>query len=585
MAICGLSGFLAGFALFARDIAARRTHTSDRTAAPVDVTGPARDTMFDEALWKNASSKQRVEWLLEICRRKDPLARDSALWEAISRFEPADFLAALADLPAFGQTMANLKNDVRAALAEAAIDRWLEVDEPGALGWLSATRAIVESGTMPLPQIGSSDLWPIYNVLARRKPGWMFEELRHPGTKLHREAAVRALMAETALSQPAKAREWLKTFQGTPDEADATIAYVQGLARVDLQAAMATVVQSGERERVEMVWSVWLQTAQDNPTLLADLIETFRPQERLGLTWSSLNYLTSAQSIDPFNWIQERVALHPELIELRKDETGGDAARRLGGLVSRDPLRTIQWVGTLPENQRVPYLEGALSAWSKSDPAGLLKWLGTQPVETLPGSIPGLVECATRDPQAFAHWAEALPPGELRERSEIALAETHAAEGRFRDALQSLPSSALSDVAMQGAERLVKTIAARDPRPVADWIPSITNTQVQNIAARTLVATWATQSPEATAAWVEQLPAGSLRDSAAGALAAAIAQTDAEAATLWFAQINDNNARNAAVPGIYRGWLWTDRAGARNWLKGADGIDPALRARLLRRGL
>jgi hypothetical protein len=125
----------------------------------------------------------------------------------------------------------------------------------------------------------------------------------------------------------------------------------------------------------------------------------------------------------------------------------------------------------------------------------LLKWLSAQSAETLPANIPGLAECATHDPSGFARWAQALPPGELRERSEIALAETHAAEGRFRDALQSLPSSATSDAAMQGAQRLVETIAIRDPRPVAVWIPLITNPQVQNIAARMLVRTWATQSP------------------------------------------------------------------------------------------
>jgi hypothetical protein len=586
LVLFGLSGgFLAGFALFARNAAGRMPAPRQAPATELDVSDSARDGLFDEVRWKTASSKQRAEWLLESCKGKDKLVRDHALWELISRFEPPDFLAALADLPAFGQTMANLDNDVRAALAEAAVDRWLEVDEPGALGWLSAARAIVESGTMRLPQMAPEDLWPIYNLVARKKPEWMFEELGHLGAKTHRWAAVRALMWEAAQSQPGKAREWLKTFEGTSDQAGATIGYVQGLARIDVRAAMAIAVQSGERERMEMVYTVWLQTAQDRPALLTDLIETLRPQEGLDLTWSSLNHFTSASSIDPFDWIQERVALHPELIELRKDLAGGDAARRLAGLVARDPLRTIEWVRTLPENQRVPYLEGALAAWSRSDPPGLLKWLSAQSGETLPANIPGLAECATRDPTGFARWAQALPAGELRDRSEIALAETHAAEGRFRDALQSLPLSAASDVAMQGAERLAETIAIRDPRPVADWIPSITNTQVQNIAARTLVRTWATQSPEATAAWVEQLPPGALRDSAAGALAGAIAQSDAEAATLWFAQINDSNARNAAVPGIYRGWLATDRAAARSWLKSADGIDPALRARLLRRGL
>ncbi|HEX5175941.1 MAG TPA: hypothetical protein VFV83_02875 [Chthoniobacteraceae bacterium] len=578
-------GFFAAVALFAPEVTQRAPGAGHARTTQLDVTDSARAAMFDEVRWRNASSKQRVEWLLESCKGNDKLVRDHALWELISRFEPPDFLAALADLPAFGQAMSNLDNDVRAALAEAAVDRWLEVDEPGALGWLSAARAIVESGAMPLPQIGSGDLWPIYNLLARKKPEWMFEEVGHLGAKRHRAAAVRALMGEAAQSQPGKAREWLKTFEGTSDQAGATIAYVQGLARVDLRAAMAIAGQSGERERVEMVYTVWLQTAGNRPTLLADFLATLRPQEGLDLTWSSLNHFTSASSIDPFDWIQEQVALHPKLIELRKEVAGGDAARRLAPLVTRDPLRTIEWVGTLPENQRAPYLEGALSAWSRSDPAGLLKWLGAQAAEKLPANIPGIAECATHDPSAFAQWAQALPAGELRDRSGIALAETHAAEGRFRDALQSLPSSVSSDVAIQGAERLVGTIATRDPRPVADWIPSITNTQVQNIAARTLVRTWATQSPEATTAWVEQLPDGSLRDSAAGALAGAIAQTDAEAAALWFAQINDSNARNAAVPGIYRGWLWTDRTAARNWLKSADGIDPALRARLLRSGL
>jgi hypothetical protein len=578
-----IGGFLAALALFASELTRQTRSTATAAARDTDVSGSAPDGIFDEVRWKNASSKQRVEWLLESCNKKDKLGRDHALWELISRFEPPDFLAAVADLPAFGQTMANLDNDLRAALAEAAIDRWLEVDEGSALHWLSATRAIVESGTMSLPEIGTADLSAIYKVLAARQPDWMFQELRHLGTEMRQENAIHALFSEVTQSAPEKARGWLKIIEKTPDAKTAAVAYVKALAARDPGRAITIVKQTEDgHARDDMIFHVVMQAASNHPTLLSDVVEKLDARERSFAVWNAVNQLDNASAIDPLSWIQEQLRLHPEVLALPENYPE-IAAGRIERLVGRDPLRTIEWVRSLPLNERASYLDGALLAWSRKDPAALLGWLGNQPAESLPATIPGLFTCASHDPQAFARWADALPAGELRDRSELALGSLYVSEGRIAEALRSAPSTATNPDTVRLAQGLIQNVADADPHAAADWITSIPAGPMQLEVSRTLLRIWTMQKPEAAAAWVEGLPAGSLRDAAAGSLAAELAQTDPRGASLWFAQVNDPKTRNIEVASVYRPWFYKDPRRAQEWLQTVEGISESLRARLLRR--
>jgi hypothetical protein len=577
-----LIGFIAGFAAVFGS-GKRLANSSQPTSGSPNREITLRDAAtFDEARWKHASSQERVAWLFDICQRKDALARDHALWEALSRFEPGDFLAALANLPAFGETMAQLDPDVRTALAQAAIDRWLDVDETGALGWLSTATAVVESGKVQLPEIGRQDVQAMYELLAVRKPEWVLEQVPRLGKKTHREWAVWLLMLKAAESRPEKAREWLQTFDGTEDARVAKSGFVYGLADSDPVAAVTLAMQSNGPAQDEMLFGVFERTVSNRPGALADVLAKMNPPQRKVMTWIAVRGLGKNSAIDPFAWIQERIAADPTLVEVSASQAAFDAARNVSGLVAVDPLRTLEWVRSFPETQRAAYIDGTLSAWSRSDPRAMLKWLAIQPSDALPTNVPGLAACAIADPPAFAQWTQTLPSGELHDRAEVALAADYVSANRIADALRTLPVLPSSEVGVGATQKMVLTIAQRDPRATANWVMSVEDQRLQNAAAGALVTTWASQSLEDTATWVDRLPAGGLRESAVGALAGAVAQSDPVSATLWFAQITNPNARSAAAREVYSAWKFQDPVAARNWLTSVHGIDESLRARLLR---
>jgi hypothetical protein len=412
----------------------------------------------------------------------------------------------------------------------------------------------------------------------------MYEEVRHLGKKTLREAALWVLMSQMAQSRPQKARAWFQTFEGTADAKTAKSGFVFGLADSDPVAAIGIALdRTDESTQDEMVFGIYMKTAESHPRLLRDVFAKLDERRRAVMTWLALRALGKDSSIDPFAWIQEQIAANPSLMELRPSQASHDAAHHLSALVTRDPVRTIEWVRTFPDAQRAPYFEGALLAWSRRDPRAMLDWLAGQPPDALPTNIPGLGACATEEPQRFAYWARNLPAGELRDRSEVALATEYAADGHVAEALGSFPANATSEIALQGAQHLVETVAQRDPAAAANWIASIADSPLRMRAAKTLVGKWAEQSIENTAAWVERLPPGRLRDAAIGSFAGAVAQTDPASATLWFAQVTDPNARNAAAPEVYRAWNFQDPTAAHNWLQTVEGIDESVRARLLRK--
>ncbi len=311
-------GFLAGYVAFHRiwNKAPQLSDGSRRSFARTAEQIAAGD------LLTNASPQERVGWLLEICRQPSSLKRDHALYEAIQRMQPGDFLAALADLPAFGEEMVEMKNEVRYALIQAGMERWLEVDKDGALRWLSAARMIVESGTMSLPSMDSGDGAALYGVLARSHPEWLFEQTTKLGTKTQRATAIRSLLNESVQRDPRQARIWLESYRGTQDWKDAFSVYVTGLALSDPRTAMDMALGTDGQllpNKKDLPVNVIVETAKHSPTVATELLLRLEPKRRRELTWFMVGWIKNYGTGDPFAYLQEQVAADPELLSAASD--------------------------------------------------------------------------------------------------------------------------------------------------------------------------------------------------------------------------------------------------------------------------
>ena len=578
--LCGGGALLGGFFAF---------HPGWKKAAPLIDGTPgsfqrAAEKISKEDLLENAAPHERVSWLLEICRQPDGLARDHALYVAIQRMKPGDFLAAIADLRGLGDELIAMNGTVRAGLIEASMERWLGVDKEGALRWLAATRQIIESGAINVPPMGSHDLGAAYRVLAAREPEWLREQIAKLGPKTQRRTAICVLMSAETERDPKKARAWLETFRGSKEWGEVLSAYLTGLSASDPGAAMNLAqTEDGARSSGDaggLAANVFLSTAMRSPSLAAELLPKLEPKLRQQMMLWSVFYV-SHSGADPFEWFADRVAADPTLVDLGSNPEQ-NAEMMLRHLVVRDPQRTLDLIPTLPEAQREVLREGALAGWAFYRPDTFLDWLMTQPPEALPKDFKSIGATARQEPDRFARWVATLPPGELRERSQVALATALAKQGRAPDALLHFPETARGDAVDQAAREIAASIGTTDPGATAQWVATLPAGRAQAEAARGLVFEWAAKTPQAASAWVETLPAGSLRDAATGALAGKLAEADPESATEWVEQISEPAAREVAVRHVFQAWARTDAGGSRAWLRECAGVSDVVKERLLR---
>jgi len=294
-----------------------------------------------------------------------------------------------------------------------------------------------------------------------------------------------------------------------------------------------------------------------------------------------LGRIANTNVIDPFVWIDERLRAEPAL--LPRDAIGpGDAAAMMRPLVERDAVRTIDWVKTLPDAQQNVLLDGTLSAWASADPRAFLDWLSKQPAETLPKNMVSIERVASFEPERLGQWIASLPPGELRESSELRFATALAKQGRSAEALQHFPQNSTGDAVAQSAREFAATIAGQDVAMTAQGVRTLTAGGIQAAAEKGLVGFWASQSPQAAAQWMESLPAGAARDAATGSLASALVTVDSGVATAWLDQIIDPAQKNRATTEVFKGLARFNPASAREWLRAYPGADDALKNKLLR---
>src|SRR5690606_24277920 len=102
--------------------------------------------------------------------------RDHSLAAVLLKLEPADFSAGAEEMVKLLKTCRETTSP--AELAEAWMDRWLELDPGGALRFLSSSTFLADLPgrdlpNWPLETLADSAIGGAIKALSRRKPEWM----------------------------------------------------------------------------------------------------------------------------------------------------------------------------------------------------------------------------------------------------------------------------------------------------------------------------------------------------------------------------------------------------------------------------
>ncbi|MDB6172904.1 MAG: hypothetical protein JWL59_2215 [Chthoniobacteraceae bacterium] len=524
------------------------------------------------------SVKDRLDRVWTVCAQPDGLAKNSALYEALQALQAADFLAALEEPGGLITKLDKLDRTVSLDFIQTCLERWLELDETGAL---HALEKIIQA-VQPTRREFEDETSRVISVLAQRNPQWLFEHIPRIPLETPQRIAIAQLLEQSGQSNPRKALEWLETFRGKKEWPLAVGSYVRGLAYSDPQGAIeraAAEFKEKDRDRAFLISSVYLNAVRRMPSLSVNLLSKLESSERPELAWDALEALDEEGKVDPLEWIQKQVAAYPELLDFQSADHGTPT----GALMRASPIRSLEWLKTLPFSQSGEFIGVTVNAWDDRDPAPLFDWLDSLPAEVLAKHMGELGSSPLIDAERLRKWLANLPPGEVRNRAHSDLADVFVAKGRLSDARRDFPRDADTESLLWGARSLASATASKDIAAATAWVGTLPPGRVQTYAARGVVETWANESPEKAAQWVQSLPRGCARESALQTLALEFSVIDPEGAGLWLDQISDTFIRNKAIKELFTRWESKEPRRAREWLNQVPGIDAELKAKLLRR--
>ena len=163
------------------------------------------------------TASERMETIATLYDQPATMARDHAVAAALLKLEAADFPAGAEAMKKLFQRLQEPFGSQAQELAEAWMDRWLEIDPPGALRFLSSSPFLAELPVSkmegwPIAERARSAHGGIFAALARRQPEWLRQTLADVKPGPEREVGIYVLLTEAAKGDPAPSRQLLASF-------------------------------------------------------------------------------------------------------------------------------------------------------------------------------------------------------------------------------------------------------------------------------------------------------------------------------------------------------------------------------------
>ena len=208
----------------------------------------------------------------------------------------------------------------------------------------------------------------------------------------------------------------------------------------------------------------------------------------------------------------------------------------LAGWAGKNPADTKAWIeGHLKPHERTMYNWALVDGWARSDRQGATDYVLS--LETLPGSerfmrtVAG--EQVRQGAAQAATWAEALPPGTMRQ-------------------------TAVQEVAARWSRE--------SPADTMKWAASLTDSSLLKNAVAATVREWSQRDRIAATGYLNTMPDGLARNHAVETLVGSLAAEDPRSVATWAATITEPMLKQQALVTLGKTWLATDRPAALAWL-------------------
>ena len=495
---------------------------------PEAVAAEPREAPAIRPLREEIANMPAVKRLSAVLDSRDIPRTAKHLLDAIGELSVEDFRAlqsGKANLPhisAYG-----FGNVFGAAFARAVVERWLAVDEAGALAaFPDLVKKAHEHG----------EHGPLLRALITAKPKEALRilvALEPDDSSGPISSAVKMTFARLAALEPLQARNFLADCRDATQRKAAEIGIALGIAESDPSsgAALAQQLNSGE------IFAAALASAERSGATA--VLEVAMKGKRAWLSTHRLNAL---------------VMQHPEAAwesipddPLDKDDRQGISGNVLDAAKLFPPearQRLLNRTLTFPAFMRGELQAALLQNWVADAPEDAARWV-------LKNAVPENKADATalqfmygtwlrQDREAALAWRESLPPGPAREH----IAELHRV---------FLAAGTKLNIAEE-AQYMVEL----------DNVSALDST----------MQTWFTKDADAAAKWTQNLPDAGHKDRARRAYAMAVAQKDTAIAREWAESVVSSRIREQAAKGVVPFLQRENPAAARAWIQGLQGVHP-----------
>jgi hypothetical protein len=517
-------------------------------------------------------------------KRGDDGSEAQAADAALVKMDAEDFAASAKEVMAVLLEMGK-KGRISDALAEAWMDRWLELDAEAARKFVVTERVFEKldpegSGSWEEDYVGVFAFRGVVQALARREPDWTMNQVSAQEAGAKRDLAVNVLLKQVARLDPVKAKQFLARFADGPNRVAAVEGLVKGLAEVDYRASFEVALKEPAGPlRDNLLHAPMERAARNGTAAIRELLDRIdSPELRGDLAAQALSNFSHYSREDPTEWAKAET-------ERMKGPIDGFWKGGVGQLVGRrggDPPALAEWaLGLSNDSERVLFTSMALR-WVRQDPAGMRNWLdasvGKLDAQTIARCGPMMGTMASRDLAATRQWAEGLPPGPLADHARFQVALQSGREGEIEHARVAYQAIAASDRNGHFARGLAHILAGKDGGAAAQWAIELPTGPGRAAALSTVAGEWSYADPRGAAQWLETLPPGADRDLMVQQYAGKVALADPQAAAEWVRQIEDPKAREKAAADVFRPWNKEDPIASRKWIRTLPGVSEKWRA-------
>jgi hypothetical protein len=397
----------------------------------------------------------------------------------------------------------------------------------------------------------------LFEQWAKLDPDRAWLEVMELKDQHYRTNPFTSVLAVISRNDPKRGKELISQMKNPNDKRAAIHTFIGTVASVDPQSAFDLITATdGMRGYHSTLFYGWTQMDPAGAMAKLDEVKGLKQREQ---TLSGI--VRSLGETDPERALEFAAGLE------NKSEMRHTLSNVLKTIARDDPQRALKLAGShLNSELRADALSDISSIWLSRDPDAALEWINSLPANDRNHAIEGSIRQAMSDDIVNAvKLVESMPSGSGNSHHYYSIASRWAdadpdAAAEWVKGIESVQAKAK---AMNG---LISNLVGSDPKKAAIFLEEAGINSKNTSQIGSIVAAWEATDPGAALDWMNGLDLqGEERSAAIKSTVKELASQDPERASVYVQTLTDPNERESSAISLMSSWARVDPDAAKNW--------------------